>query len=73
MKIMYYTPYADGGIINGYVNAKIEGTTAHITRRQYNRAFKNLTIGGVKPQFILPYGIRALYVDDELLVIQYDR
>lgn len=49
-KINYTTPYADE-TINGFVNAEETAHAYIITKAQYNRAIKNLTIGGVAPKF----------------------
>lgn len=57
-KIEYYTPYTEGNI-NGYVMAEEHDEYYSINRRQYNRAIKNLTIGGVAPQFVSDKPIRV--------------
>ena len=66
-KISYCTPYTDGEI-NGYVMAELverplTGSYYKISKRQYNRAIKNLTIGGVAPRFISDLPVRVEGID----------
>lgn len=61
-KIPYRTPYADGEI-NGYVMAELVKNVVcpyyKISKRQYNRAVKKLTIGGVGPEFLTDIPVRV--------------
>ena len=71
IKISYYTPYATRDVIDGYVLATVIGNTAYINKRQYKRAINNLTIGGVVPQFNLPYWILCLRLDGNVLYANF--
>lgn len=59
IKISYTTPYADA-TINGFVMAEDMGDYYKISRRQYNRALKNLTVGNVGPRFISVKPVRVI-------------
>lgn len=65
-KIKYTTTYADD-TVNGYVMAERRDNCCApyyaITKAQYNRAVKNLTIGGVAPCFLADLPVLVIGVD----------
>ena len=62
-RIYYVTAYDQNKSVCGYVMAKVRGEVAMITKRQYNNALKNRTIGG---------DAGLIFLTDKTILIDYN-